>query len=67
MHVASGYTANGHTCGVTVDGRVVCWGENQFGQTIEPSGPFQQVAAGGLHTCGLRSNGTVTCWGNQVR
>ena len=56
---------NGHTCEVSIDGTVACWGMNDHGQASPPTGLFQSVSAGGWHTCGLRANGTIACWGSN--
>jgi alpha-tubulin suppressor-like RCC1 family protein len=67
-----------HTCGVTTDNRVYCWGFNVFGQLgdgtttqrrLRPvlvSGglSFRQVSAGGLHTCGVTTANKAYCWGS---
>ena len=65
-----------HSCGLTADGGVYCWGDNLRGQLGDPgvrasftpvramsNDRFTQVAAGGLHTCALRTDGAVLCWG----
>ena len=54
-----------HTCAVTPDTRVVCWGSNDFGQSSIPVDlpPVTQIAAGGHHTCALKTDETVSCWG----
>ena len=54
-----------HTCGVTTDGSVECWGNDEWGQSTPPSGGFASVSAGGYHTCGVRTDGSVECWGND--
>lgn len=65
-----------HTCALTNDGSVLCWGSNSFGQLGSnlPDSSFQPVSVGGLssdvsaitagesHTCALTSGG-VKCWG----
>ena len=52
-----------YTCGVQSDGRLACWGYNEYGQATPPAGRFSQVSAGGYYTCGVQSNGIITCWG----
>jgi trimeric autotransporter adhesin len=70
----------GHTCAVTADGAVKCWGLNEQGQigdggTANASGPTQVsgldsgivgVAAGGNHSCALSEDGGVRCWGWNI-
>ncbi len=67
----------GHTCAVSTDDSVACWGANGRGQlgTGAAGGPrrrpvsviglstARQVAAGGQFTCALLEDGTVWCWG----
>jgi hypothetical protein len=65
-----------HTCAVTPEGRVRCWGSNADGQlgssvSMSTSEPVVvpgvrdvvTVAAGAGHTCALRRDGDVWCWG----
>jgi alpha-tubulin suppressor-like RCC1 family protein len=68
-----------HTCAITSQGGVKCWGENSFGQlgdgTTEAqnipvdvpvlSGGTVAVAAGKAHTCAWTIRGEVMCWGNN--
>jgi alpha-tubulin suppressor-like RCC1 family protein len=70
--VASGYD---HTCAV-VNGGVLCWGYNNYGQlgnnsTAQSSVPVQvqgltagatAITAGSNHTCAVL-NGSAYCWG----
>jgi len=65
-----------HTCGLAVDGRLLCWGNNRVGQLgdgsrqstpspVEPAGghSFTRVAAGAGFTCALDDEGMLYCWG----
>jgi alpha-tubulin suppressor-like RCC1 family protein len=66
-----------HTCGVTTDDLVYCWGDNQYGQlgdgtTIDHITPaavarglfFRQIDAGFTHTCGATTD-LAYCWGKK--
>ncbi|MCS6774051.1 MAG: hypothetical protein NZ693_08065 [Thermoflexales bacterium] len=73
------FSAGGfHTCAVTSDGKVWCWGNGGAGQlgngftplmqrfpveVVGLSAPAIGVSAGYLHTCALLNNGAVQCWG----
>ena len=65
-----------HTCGIAVDNRAYCWGNNDDGQlgdgtTTDRSRPvavarglqFVQVSASESHTCGVTTGSLVYCWG----
>jgi alpha-tubulin suppressor-like RCC1 family protein len=72
-------TKEDHTCAVTTDGSVACWGYNEFGQLgdgthISRSVPVEVqgltgkaavVAAGERHTCVITEPGGIQCWGNN--
>ncbi len=67
-----------HTCSITNDKKLACWGANNWGQigngsTISSSTPqfvslsfeFDKVVAGASHSCALSTSGTILCWGRN--
>lgn len=61
--VSVGYA---HGCAVRLDGTLICWGLNTYGQATPPPGTFEQVAAGANHTCAVDAAGALTCWGDNT-
>ncbi len=70
--------ARDHSCAVISDGKVECWGTNDYGQLgnstqADSPTPVQvtgittaiQVASGGEHSCAVLSDHTVKCWGRD--
>lgn len=69
-----------HTCALSADRTVWCWGNGSSGQLGNggigsSSRPLKvsnlttatAVSAGGNHTCALLEDATVWCWGNNFR
>ena len=54
-----------YACGLRADGTIVCWGQNDLGQTESPAGEFTSIDAGKDHACAIRADRTVACWGND--
>ena len=65
-----------HTCSLTADARVACWGANDRGQlgtgdlaervdpTVIPTTVrFRTVSSGGRHTCAIDVERELWCWG----
>ncbi|MFW6079357.1 MAG: hypothetical protein ACODAE_07045 [Gemmatimonadota bacterium] len=75
--VATGQT---HTCGLTPDGEVYCWGRNRSGQfgdgttSTETSPPvaaaggqtFAAITTSSNHSCGVTDTGDAYCWGSNI-
>lgn len=76
--VTAGYH---HSCGVTTDDRLFCWGYNRYGQVgdsstawlrLKPSQVagtrrYRQVDAGRDHTCAVTIGYRAFCWGAAGR
>jgi alpha-tubulin suppressor-like RCC1 family protein len=58
--------ARDHTCGLTTDGKIYCWGRFIGATPLLVTGghTFQSVSAGG-HTCGVATDGHAYCWGGN--
>jgi alpha-tubulin suppressor-like RCC1 family protein len=68
-----------HSCGVTTEGVVRCWGWNNQGQlgvdglfglgfpeAVHSDVRFTAVTAGDRHSCAIAIDGTAWCWGRGV-
>jgi alpha-tubulin suppressor-like RCC1 family protein len=71
---------NEHTCAISGDNHVECWGSNQAGQLgADATGdryapgpdlrlrgrPVRALAAGDDHTCAILDGGALKCWGRN--
>jgi alpha-tubulin suppressor-like RCC1 family protein len=76
-HVSAG---GAHTCGLTTDGEIYCWGSSRYGvlgtgSIAEARAPvrtagdvaFATVSAGDDHTCAISAEGAAFCWGYNTR
>lgn len=82
VQVAGGHTfvamavGSYHTCGITPNSQLYCWGSNTYGKlgvgsTISTTAPLRvsgahewvAISAGGNHTCGIAKDEGVLCWG----
>lgn len=58
---------NAHTCGVTTDHRLYCWGDNDLAPTAVPGAlSLRQVSAGFAHFCGVTTENRAYCWGDNA-
>jgi alpha-tubulin suppressor-like RCC1 family protein len=67
-----------HSCGITTDNRVYCWGSGTLGDgspspefhytpvAVAGAVRFRQVSAGQVHTCGVALDYRAYCWGNNL-
>ncbi len=68
-----------HTCSLSTDGNVYCWGDNSKGAlgvgigiaqaavptaVVPADGQWTDLSAGAQHTCGIHA-GVATCWGSN--
>ncbi|MDC0056496.1 hypothetical protein OAJ94_05540, partial [Deltaproteobacteria bacterium] len=72
-------SSDDHSCVVSDDGDIYCWGQNNYGQlgngsqggyssipTIVNSGvDFKSVSAGYEYSCAISTDGGLYCWGNN--
>ena len=76
QRIAAGWA---HTCVLTTEGSIKCWGSNKNrqlgnGTTTDSSIPVEiagisnaiSVSASASNTCAVMSDGTVKCWGDEM-
>lgn len=51
-------------CAVRADGRLVCWGEDDYNRVDLPEGRFVELVEGRL--CALAADGRLSCWGDYL-
>jgi alpha-tubulin suppressor-like RCC1 family protein len=57
-----------HTCGVTKDQDIECWGTTDPQDILSPpKGRYEHVSAGRHHVCGLTTEGDLSCWGSAEK
>ncbi len=67
-----------HSCGIDINGRLWCWGVNEYAQLgdgttvnrknaylITSDTDWAQAAAGEYFSCARKSTGTLWCWGDN--
>lgn len=62
--IAAGFV---HSCGVSTDGVVKCWGQDALGQLGGGAriDRHLRVSAGEFHSCGVRDDNVAVCWGSN--
>ena len=57
-------TGDTHACARTLEGTLVCWGNNGNGQSRVPGGSdWHGLNAASERTCALRADSSLECWG----
>jgi len=53
-----------HACGLDLNGSVICWGDNDFGQLDVPADRvYESISVGWNHTCAITAELETDCWG----
>jgi alpha-tubulin suppressor-like RCC1 family protein len=75
--IAAIAAGDGHTCALTTDGKIKCWGSDTYGLgygstkdhltpvDIRLDEPAQSITVNYMGACALLTNGSVVCWGNN--
>ena len=56
-------TGGMHSCAITEESAVTCWGADDQGQASPPALDAVSLTAGFAHTCALDAEGQAHCWG----
>jgi alpha-tubulin suppressor-like RCC1 family protein len=69
----------GHTCAIDLDGRLFCWGLNEYGELGRESTQYEldevqqigdkrwrSIVTGYQLTCGIQTDDSLWCWGNNA-
>jgi len=72
--------SSGHSCGITLNGVLKCWGSGQYvgvgdGTTaqrltptvIDPGVLYNSISVGNESFCGITDGGILKCWGENFR
>lgn len=66
---ASLRSGRSHVCGLSLENKIFCWGDNSYEQAQVPSSisgrEFSLLEAGYDHNCAISTSGEVFCWGRQ--
>lgn len=55
-----------HSCGLTPDHQIICWGENVPTGAPYPGETYLHISAGNGVTCGVREDLSPRCWGRSI-
>jgi alpha-tubulin suppressor-like RCC1 family protein len=58
--------AGGYACGITISGKITCWGRNDFGGNEPPEGEFEVLDIEDTYGVAISVDGTLTEWGNMT-
>ena len=55
-----------HSCILTTDGQLACWGENGDNQATPPTGLYQSMRVGDKFGCATdATTAAISCWGKN--
>ena len=56
---------NSSSCGLSLEGEIVCWGRMGSGLDETPEGAFVQLSVGSSHACAISVDESMECWGGR--